>query len=146
MTKAAFRNALVVLQAIGGSTNGLIHLTAAAGRCGIAIDLDELDRIGREVPVLIDLKPSGEHYMEHFHWAGGVPRLLAELGDLLDLDAPTVTGAPLRSYAGGAERVAGQDVIRSVADPIYPRAASPCCAATWRRAARSSSSRRPARS
>ena len=87
MTKAAFRNALVVLQAIGGSTNGLIHLTAAAGRCGIAIDLDELDRIGHEVPVLIDLKPSGKHYMEHFHWAGGVPRLLAELGDRLDLEA-----------------------------------------------------------
>jgi dihydroxy-acid dehydratase len=120
MTKAAFRNALVVLQAIGGSTNGLIHLTAAAGRCGIAIDLDELDRIGHEVPVLIDLKPSGKHYMEHFHWAGGVPRLLAELGDRIDLDAPTVTGAPLRSYAGGAERVRGQDVIRPVTDPIYP--------------------------
>ena len=120
MTKAAFRNALVVLQAIGGSTNGLIHLTAAAGRCGIAIDLDELDRIGHEVPVLIDLKPSGKHYMEHFHWAGGVPRLLAELGDRLDLDAPTVTGAPLRSYADGAERVRGQDVIRPVTDPIYP--------------------------
>jgi dihydroxy-acid dehydratase len=120
MTKAAFRNALVVLQAIGGSTNALIHLTAAAGRCGIAIDLDELDRIGHEVPVLIDLKPSGKHYMEHFHWAGGVPRLLAELADRLDLDAPTVTGAPLRSYAEGAERVAGQDVIRSAAEPIYP--------------------------
>jgi len=120
MTKAAFRNALVVLQAIGGSTNGLIHLTAAAGRCGIAIDLDELDRIGREVPVLIDLKPSGKHYMEHFHWAGGVPRLLAELGDRIDLDAPTVTGAPLRSYADGAERVRGRDVIRPVTDPIYP--------------------------
>jgi dihydroxy-acid dehydratase len=120
MTKAAFRNALVVLQAIGGSTNGLIHLTAAAGRCGIAIGLDELDRIGHEVPVLIDLKPSGKHYMEHFHWAGGVPRLLAELGDRLDLDAPTVTGARLRSYADGAERVRGQDVIRPVTDPIYP--------------------------
>jgi len=120
MTKAAFRNALVVLQAIGGSTNGLIHLTAAAGRCGIAIDLDELDRIGREVPVLIDLKPSGKHYMEHFHWAGGVPRLLAELGDRIDLDALTVTGAPLRSYADGAERVRGRDVIRPVTDPIYP--------------------------
>jgi dihydroxy-acid dehydratase len=120
MTKAAFRNALVVLQAIGGSTNGLIHLTAAAGRCGIAIDLEELDRIGHEVPVLIDLKPSGKHYMEHFHWAGGVPRLLAELGDRLDLDATTVTGASLRSCAAGAERVRGQDVIRSAADPIYP--------------------------
>jgi dihydroxy-acid dehydratase len=119
-TERALRNALIVLQAIGGSTNGLIHLTAAAGRCGIAIDLDELDRIGHEVPVLIDLKPSGGHYMEHFHWAGGVPRLLAELGDRLDLDAPTVTGAPLRAYADGAERVKGQDVIRAASDPIYP--------------------------
>jgi hypothetical protein len=79
---AAFRNALVVLQAIGGSTNGLIHLTAAAGRLGIAIDLDEVDALGREVPVLVDLKPSGRHYMEHFHWAGGVPRLVHELADL----------------------------------------------------------------
>ena len=79
MTRAAFRNALVVLQAIGGSTNVLIHLTAAAGRLGVAIDLDEVDELGREVPVLVDLKPSGRHYMEHFHWAGGVPRLLHEL-------------------------------------------------------------------
>ena len=95
MTRAAFRNALVVLQAIGGSTNGLIHLTAAAGRLGIAIDLDEVDALGREVPVLVDLKPSGQHYMEHFHWAGGVPRLLHELRDLLDLDARDVLGATL---------------------------------------------------
>ena len=72
---------------IGGSTNALIHLTAIAGRLGISIDLDEFDALGREVPVLIDLKPSGQHYMEHFHWAGGVPRLLRELEDLLDLEA-----------------------------------------------------------
>src|SRR5664280_1864864 len=63
MTKAAFHNALVVMQAIGGSTNALIHLTAAAGRLGIRVDLDEVDRLGREVPVLVDLKPSGAHYM-----------------------------------------------------------------------------------
>ena len=58
---------MVVLQAIGGSTNGLIHLAAIAGRAGITLDYDVFDQLGREVPVLIDLKPSGAHYMEHFH-------------------------------------------------------------------------------
>ena len=87
LTPASFRNAQVVLQAIGGSTNGLIHLTAIANRTAHKIDLEAFDRLGREVPVLVDLKPSGEHYMEHFHHAGGVPRLMAQLGDLIDLDA-----------------------------------------------------------
>jgi dihydroxy-acid dehydratase len=109
-----------VLQAIGGSTNGLVHLTAAAGRVGIKIDLAEFDKLGREVPVLIDLKPSGAHYMEHFHWAGGVPRLLKELAPMLDLDAPTVTGGTLRDYMNSAEDVKGQDVIRTRAAPIKP--------------------------
>jgi dihydroxy-acid dehydratase len=118
MTPAAFRNAMVVLQAIGGSTNGLVHLTAAAGRLGIKIDLAEFDKLGREVPVLLDLKPSGAHYMEHFHWAGGVPRLLRELGELIDLAAPTVLGGTLRDYADAAEDVPGQEVIRSRANPI----------------------------
>jgi len=68
MTEAAFRNALTVLQAIGGSTNALVHLTAVARRLGIEIDLEEFDAIGRKAPVLVDLKPSGDHYMEHFHW------------------------------------------------------------------------------
>jgi dihydroxy-acid dehydratase len=120
LTDRAFRNAAIVLQAIGGSTNGLVHLTAIAGRLGRKIDLDAFDRLGREVPVLIDLKPSGAHYMEHFHWAGGVPRLLAELGDLVDLDAPTVAGGTLRDYAQGAEMVPGQDVIRPRSAPIKP--------------------------
>ena len=87
LTEAAFRNAMVVLQAIGGSTNGLVHLAAIARRRGIKIDLEEFDQIGREVPVLVDLKPSGAQYMEHFHWAGGVPRLMQELRDHLALDA-----------------------------------------------------------
>ena len=90
------------------------------GRLGIQIDLDEFDRLGREVPVLIDLKPSGSHYMEHFHWAGGVPRLLRELGDLLQLDALTVMGGPLRDYVQAAEEVKGQDVIRPRSAPIKP--------------------------
>jgi dihydroxy-acid dehydratase len=120
LTPAAFKNAQVVLQAIGGSTNGLVHLTAIAGRTPHGIDLDAFDRIGREVPVLVDLKPSGDHYMEHFHHAGGVPKLLKQLGDLVDLDAKTITGESLRDIVASAEEVPGQDVIRTRADPIKP--------------------------
>ncbi|SIR29567.1 dihydroxy-acid dehydratase, partial [Bosea sp. TND4EK4] len=120
MTKSSFRNAQVVMQAIGGSTNGLIHLTAMAKRVGVKIDLDAFDRIGREVPVLVDLKPSGDHYMEHFHHAGGLPKLLRELGGLIDLDAPTVAGGTLRDVVAAAEEVPGQTVIRTVATAIKP--------------------------
>ncbi|MEO8344169.1 MAG: IlvD/Edd family dehydratase [Betaproteobacteria bacterium] len=118
LTSAAIYNALSVLQAIGGSTNALVHLAAIAGRCGIDIDLDKFDDIGRRVPVLVDLKPAGRHYMEHFHNAGGMPRLLREIAAHLDLSAPTVTGGTLADYAGGAEDVPGQDVIRSLANPL----------------------------
>jgi len=120
LTPAAFRNAQVVLQAIGGSTNGLIHLTAIANRTSYAIDLDAFDKLGREVPVLVDLKPSGAHYMEHFHHAGGVPKLLKQLGGLVDLDARTVTGQSLREVVAAAEEVPGQDAIRNPRDPIKP--------------------------
>ncbi|GKT34273.1 L-arabonate dehydratase, partial [Aduncisulcus paluster] len=71
-----------------------------------------------QVPVLVDLKPSGEHYMEHFHHAGGVPKLMAQLGDLIDLDARTITGQTLREVVANAEDVPGQDAIRSKANPI----------------------------
>ena len=118
ITPAAIRNAMVVLQAIGGSTNGLIHLAAIAGRVGLPLDLEAFDAIGREVPVLVDLKPSGDHYMEHLHHAGGVPRLLQELAPFLDLDAPTVTGGTLRDYADAAEDIPGQTVIRSRGAPL----------------------------
>ena len=122
LTPAAFRNALVVLQAIGGSTNGLIHLTAIANRTPHRIDLEVFDQLGREVPVLIDLKPSGAHYMEHFHHAGGVPKLMRQLGDLLDLDAKTIDGS-LRDAVANAEDVPGQDAIRGRNDPIKPEGA-----------------------
>jgi dihydroxy-acid dehydratase len=117
-TASSFRNAQVVMQAIGGSTNGLIHLTAMANRSPHRIDLAAFDKLGREVPVLIDLKPSGAHYMEHFHHAGGVPKLMAQLGDLIDLDTKTITGATLREVVAGAEDVPGQDVIRPRDNPI----------------------------
>jgi dihydroxy-acid dehydratase len=123
LTRSSFRNAQVVLQAIGGSTNGLIHLTAIANRTEHRIDLEAFDKLGREVPVLIDLKPSGEHYMEHFHHAGGVPKLMAQLGDLIDLDAKTITGQTLRDVVAAAEQVPGQDVIRARSGPIKPEGA-----------------------
>lgn len=123
LTPASFRNAQVVLQAIGGSTNGLVHLTAIAGRTSYRIDLDAFDALGREVPVLVDLKPSGAHYMEHFHHAGGVPKLMKQLGDLIDLEAKTITGATLRDVVAGAEEVPGQDAIRPRDNPIRPEGA-----------------------
>jgi len=119
LTASAFQNAFAVLQAIGGSTNALIHFTAIAGRLGIPVDLEAFDRLGREVPVLVDLKPSGQHYMEHFHWAGGVPALLRELSPLLDLSARTVAGGTLADVIGRAETVRGQTVIRAREKPIH---------------------------
>jgi dihydroxy-acid dehydratase len=118
LTPAAIRNAMTVMQAIGGSTNGIIHLTAIANRTPHGLKLDDLDEIGRKVPVLVDLKPSGAHYMEHFHHAGGVPKLLSQLGDLIDLDTKTVAGGTLREAVAAAEDVPGQEVIRSRSNPI----------------------------
>ena len=118
ITEASVRNAMIVLQAIGGSTNGLIHLIAMAGRAGVAFDLDTFDRLGREVPVLLNLKPSGAHYMEHFHYAGGVPALLRELKPLLDLNAPTVSGATVGDVIAHAEAAPDHDVISSLAAPL----------------------------
>ncbi|HYT96828.1 MAG TPA: IlvD/Edd family dehydratase [Casimicrobiaceae bacterium] len=118
LTPAAFNNALTVLQALGGSTNALVHLSAIAGRRGIAIDLDAFDQIGRKVPVLVDLKPSGQHYMEDFHHAGGMPRLLREIAQHLDLSTPVVSGGTLADYVAAVEDVPGQQVIRSLANPL----------------------------
>ncbi len=119
LTAKAFENAMRVLLAIGGSTNGIVHLTAIAGRMGFEMDLDALDRMGRETPVLLDLKPSGEHYMEDFHAAGGMATLLRELKPLLHLDALTVTGRTLGEEIDAAGPGFKQDVVRPRANPIY---------------------------
>lgn len=121
LTEKAFENALRVLLAIGGSTNGIIHLTAIAGRLGFDIDLRRVDRMSRETPVLVDLKPSGQHYMEDFHRAGGMPALLRELKPLLHLDALTITGQTLGEELDAAPAAFAQNVIRSVENPIYPQ-------------------------
>jgi len=121
LTADAFENALRVLLAIGGSTNGLVHLAAMAGRVGLDLDLDAFDRMGRETPVLIDLKPSGQHYMEDFHHAGGMPALLRELRPLLKLDALTVTGKTLGENIDASPAPFVQTVIRTANNPIYPQ-------------------------
>jgi dihydroxy-acid dehydratase len=95
ITEASVENALRVLLALGGSTNALIHLTAIAGRRGIRIDLDRLNTLSDTTPVLVDLKPTGNGYMEDFHAAGGMAALLWELRDLLHQDTRDVTGTPL---------------------------------------------------
>ena len=121
LTPAAFENAMRVLLAIGGSTNGIVHLTAVAGRMGYEVDLDALDRMGRETPVLLDLKPSGSQYMEDFHHAGGMATLLRELRPLLNLDCMTVTGRSLGEEIDRAEPPFKQNVVRPFDQPIYPQ-------------------------
>lgn len=121
LTPAAFENAIRVLLSIGGSTNGIVHLAAIAGRMGLDIDMQALDRMGRETPVLLDLKPTGQHYMEDFHKAGGMATLLRELRPLLRLDALTVTGRTLGEEIDAAGEPFPQDVVRSIKNPIYPQ-------------------------
>ncbi|MBP0597699.1 dihydroxy-acid dehydratase [Herbaspirillum sp. LeCh32-8] len=121
LTEKAFDNALRMLLAIGGSTNAIVHLAAIAGRVGLEIDLARLDAMGRETPVLLDLKPSGAHYMEDLHKAGGVATLLRELKPLLHLDAMTVNGVTLGEQLEAQGPGFAQEVVRSFANPIYPQ-------------------------
>jgi len=119
VTEAAIDNALTVLLAIGGSTNAIIHLTAIAGRAGIAVPLTRLNALSDSTPVLVDLKPTGAHYMEDFFAAGGMAAVLRELAPMLDLGCRTVVGETLGERIA-AERGAWVDrtVIRAAAEPI----------------------------
>ncbi|MEU0199884.1 MULTISPECIES: IlvD/Edd family dehydratase [unclassified Streptomyces] len=117
LTKASFHNAIVALAAIGGSTNAVVHLLAIAGRLGVDLTLDDFDRIGSRVPVLVDLLPAGRFLMEDFHRAGGLLAVLREVRDLLDPAALTVTGRPLVTYLDEAPIWDG-DVIRTRAEPL----------------------------
>src|SRR6201994_2866802 len=119
MTAHAIENALRVLLALGGSTNALIHLTAIAGRVGVKIDLQRLNMLSDSTPVLVDLKPTGEGYMEDFHAAGGMPALLWELRDLLHLDPIDVTGVPLGERLTEPAFV-DRRYIRARAEPVSP--------------------------
>ncbi|MBS8227349.1 L-arabinonate dehydratase [Vannielia litorea] len=119
ITWEATRNAVRVAMATGCSTNAVIHLLAMARRAGIDLTLDEFDRIGHEVPVLANLRPSGDKYlMEDFFYAGGLPALMAELGDKLELGAMTVTGKSVGENIDGAKNF-NDDVIRPLSNPVY---------------------------
>jgi dihydroxy-acid dehydratase len=121
VTAASVRNALRVLLAIGGSTNALIHLTAMAGRLGLPIDPDELNELSETTPVLVELKPTGAHYMEDLHASGGLPAVLHELRDLLDLSALTVTGETLGERLGSGPSWVDREVVRPLAEPSRPQ-------------------------
>ena len=123
LSPAALRNASVVLQATSGSTNALVHLAAVAGRGGIAYDLAEFDRVGREVPVLVNLKPTGAYFIEDFHAGGGVPALWRRLRDKLDLSATTVSGETLAEIVARWPTYTDDEVIRPLDRPIFARAA-----------------------
>jgi len=119
LTPAAFTNAFRTVLAAGGSTNAIVHLTAMAGRMGIGVDLDGIDRIARETPVLIDLKPTGVGYMEDLYHAGGLVPMLREIKPLLDLSCLTVTGRTLGENIEAAPPSWKQDIIRPASNPIY---------------------------
>jgi dihydroxy-acid dehydratase len=120
MTARAFENAVRVLQAIGGSTNAVIHLAAVAGRLGLRLDLEKLNEIGATTPLLVDLKPTGEGYMEDFHRAGGLPVVLRELKPRLHLDCIGVTGMKLGDFVD-VPFPAWQSVIRPASKPLADR-------------------------
>jgi dihydroxy-acid dehydratase len=120
VTRESVENALRVLLALGGSTNALVHLAAIAGRAGVPVDLRRLDDLSEETPVLVDLKPTGDGYMEDFHAAGGMRALLRELRDLLHLDCPDLDGRTLRERLDEGPTFADRAVIRARAEPVSP--------------------------
>ncbi len=121
LSPGSFRNAIVALAAIGGSTNAVVHLLAIAGRAGVPLSLDDFDTLGAEVPLLVDLAPAGRYLMDDLYRAGGLLAVLREVSDLLDPDALTVTGRPLASHLGEA-RIWDETVIRPRSAPLQEKA------------------------
>jgi len=122
-TRDAYENAITVAMAMGCSTNAIIHLIAQARRAGHDIGLDDFEAASRKVPVIANVRPSGDKYlMEDFFYAGGLPGLMTRIKDYLHLDALTVTGKTLGENIAGAE-VYNDDVIRTTKDPIYAEGA-----------------------
>jgi dihydroxy-acid dehydratase len=121
ITRESVENAFRVLMALGGSTNAVVHLTAVAGRRGIRIAPERLNEISDETPVLVDLKPVGEGYMEDFNAAGGVGAVLRELRNLLHLDCMTVQGTTLRERIDAPSDWVDRSVIHRAAEPVSPQ-------------------------
>ena len=117
LSRASFTNAITADMAIGGSTNAIIHLLALAGRAGVPLDIREFDRISDRTPMIVNLRPSGEFLMEDFYYAGGLRAALKELSELLELDAPTVSGDTLGKNIETAT-VTDHEVIRPLTNPV----------------------------
>src|SRR5215218_1817086 len=121
LTRQAFENAIVVNAAVGGSTNFILHLLAIAGRIGVELDLEEFDKIGSKIPLLVNLKPSGKYLMEDFYYAGGLPVVLKELKKYLHNDAITVSGKPIGNDIADSTCY-NQDVIATMDHPFQGEA------------------------
>ena len=121
LTRQAFENAIKTLAAIGGSTNAVIHLTAIAGRLGVELDLEDFDRIGSRMPCLVNLQPSGEHLMEDFCYAGGIPAVMNAIASELHLDIAMASGRTVGENIAGAENFDPR-VIKTMAEPFKPEA------------------------
>ena len=121
LTKGSFHNAIVALAAIGGSTNAVVHLLAIAGRLGIELTIDDFDRIGADVPLLVNLQPAGKYLMDDLYRAGGFLAVMREVRDLLDPDARTITGRPFVDYLDDA-RIWDAEVITPRDTPLIPAA------------------------
>jgi dihydroxy-acid dehydratase len=121
VTRDAFENAIKVIAAIGGSTNAVLHLLALAGRLGIPLSLADFDRLSCEIPLLVDLQPSGRFLMEDLHYAGGLPAVMKEIASLLELDAPTASGRSHRDTIAEAECY-NREVIRPLKSPVRDEA------------------------
>jgi L-arabonate dehydrase len=117
LTRRAFENAIRVLHAISGSTNGILHLLALAGRVGVELPMRLFDELSESTPWLVNLKPSGKYLMEDFYYAGGLPAVMNELREMLDLDARTVTTHSVRDNIEGAE-IVNTDVITPASAPL----------------------------
>ncbi|HEX6860782.1 MAG TPA: IlvD/Edd family dehydratase [Caulobacteraceae bacterium] len=120
LTREAFENAILLHAAIGGSTNAVVHLLALAGRVGVPLSLDDFDAIGREVPLLVNLMPSGKFLMEDLSDAGGIPAVLKELRPLLRTHAMTVSGHMLGEIAEAADEAYNREVVATLEAPFGP--------------------------
>jgi dihydroxy-acid dehydratase len=123
LTPAAFDNAIRVHMALGGSTNAIIHVIAMARRAGVPLDMSRFDAISRQVPVIANITPSGKYLMEDFFYAGGLPALMGEMTDLLDLSCITVTGRSLGDNIAG-HQVHLPEVIHPLSAPLYAEGAT----------------------
>ena len=126
VTKESFENAIIVNAAVGGSTNFIIHLLAIAGRFEIKLDLDDFERLSSKIPLLLNLMPSGKYLMEDFYYAGGLPVIIKELGNLIHQDSITVNGKSFAQNYGQAVNY-NDDVIRTLSNPLLIEGGSVVC-------------------